>query len=53
MDYPRSALPERQIIADIDLFCRLFVLIQYMRTEAHAARMRANFALVDALSRNP
>ena len=44
---------EKSIIPDIDLFCRFFALVQYMRTEAHAARMRAHFSLVDVLGNIP
>jgi hypothetical protein len=42
-----------RIVPDIDVFCRFFALIQYMRTEAHAARMRANFALFETLADIP
>src|SRR5690349_21143366 len=45
--------PGRAIIDDIDIFCRLFALVQFMRTEAHAARMRANLALVETLAEFP
>jgi len=41
------------IINDVDLFCRFFSLIQYMRTEANAARMRAHFALTQQLTNIP
>lgn len=50
----RGILSDERVVAeDIDLFCRLFVLIQYMRTEAQAARMRARFALIDVLGEIP
>ncbi|HYE29191.1 MAG TPA: DUF4238 domain-containing protein [Allosphingosinicella sp.] len=45
--------PERKLIDDIDLFCKFFTLVQYMRTEAHAARMRGTFGLMEALAEIP
>lgn len=46
------ARPPR-LIEDIDVFCRFFAIIQYMRTEAHAARMRAHFSLTTTLADIP
>ena len=42
-----------QIVDEIHLFCKFFALVQYMRTEAHAARMRAHFRLTETLAEIP
>lgn len=45
--------PDRLIVKDLDVFCRLFCVIQFMRTEAHLARQRAYFSLTTQLANIP